>query len=178
LISFAFVKQQHMPVNIEIKARCPDPAASAETLAGLGAETAGNDRQTDTYFHTNSGRLKLREGNIENNLIYYERNDEKGPGKSEVLLFPAVKDTQLKNMLEKALGIMKVVKKNRNIFYLGNVKFHIDHIEGLGDFIEIEAIGERGDEEKLGRQCRHYMEKLGIDPLNLLAGSYSDMVNP
>jgi adenylate cyclase, class 2 len=167
-----------MPVNIEIKARCPDPVAAAEILALLGAEAAGKDRQTDTYFNINDGRLKLREGNIENNLIYYERKNEPGPGRSAVMLYPTGKDPQLRNILEKALGIMKVVKKSRCIYYLGNVKFHIDQVEGLGHFIEIEAIGENGDEEKLDRQCRHYMNKLGIDPLDLVAGSYSDMVNP
>ena len=165
-----------MPVNIEIKARCPDPKAAVEILVCQGAEHKGMDHQIDTYFKVEEGRLKLREGNIENNLIYYKRSDRAGPKKSEVLLYPGSKNPHLKKILEEVLGIMVVVDKLRDIYFIGNVKFHIDRVEGLGNFIEIEAIGESGEEKALDRQCKHFMEILNIRNDQLLSVSYSDLL--
>ena len=97
------------------------------------------DEQTDTYFNVPNGRLKLREGNIENNLIFYERTNQAGP---RILIFNLVKveDAEgLKEALTKSNGIKVVVKKRREIYYINNVKFHIDEVPGLGSFVEIEA---------------------------------------
>ena len=165
-----------MPVNIEIKAHCPHPAKAAGILSGLHAEHRGTDHQVDTYFRVKEGRLKLREGNIENNLIFYKRADQNGPKKSEVLLFPGSRDPGLKHILDEVLGIMVVVDKQRDIYFIDNVKFHIDKVQGLGSFIEIEAIGEKGQESDLDRQCKHYMEILGITDDQLLSLSYSDLL--
>jgi predicted adenylyl cyclase CyaB len=165
-----------MPVNIEIKARCPDPEAAAKILTGLGADLRGTDHQTDTYFTVEEGRLKLREGNIEKNLIYYKRSDQAGPKKSEVMLYPGSENPYLKKILEEVLGIMVVVDKQRDIYFIDNVKFHIDRVEGLGTFLEIEAIGESGEENALQGQCKHYMEVLNISDDQLLSVSYSDLL--
>ena len=165
-----------MPVNIEIKAQCPDPGAVAKILAGLGADHKGTDHQIDTYFSVKEGRLKLREGNIEKNLIYYKRSDQAGPKKSEVLLYPGGENPNLKKILIEVLGIMVVVDKQRDIYFIGNVKFHIDRVEGLGNFLEIEAIGESGEERALDKRCRHFMKILNISDDQLLAVSYSDLL--
>ena len=66
-------------LNVEIKAKCRDAGFIRDYLLSNGAEFKGIDEQTDTYFNVSVGRLKLREGNIENNLIYYERSDQPGP---------------------------------------------------------------------------------------------------
>ena len=165
-----------MPVNIEIKARCPDPAGAAEILSGLNAEHKGTDHQIDTYFKVDEGRLKLREGNIENNLIFYKRSNHAGPKRSDVVLYPCSNDPGLKNILEETLGILVVVDKLRDIHFIDNVKFHIDQVEGLGSFIEIEAIGEEGEEFGLTRQCNHYMDALNIGEEQLISISYSDLL--
>ncbi len=165
-----------MPVNIEIKARCANPAGAAETLTGLGAEHKGTDHQVDTYYKVDEGRLKLREGNIENNLIFYKRSDHAGPKRSDVVLHPCGNDPGLKIILEQTLGILVVVDKLRDIYFIDNVKFHIDQVEGLGSFIEIEAIGEEGEEFGLNRQCNHFIDALNIGEDQLISISYSDLL--
>jgi len=165
-----------MPVNIEIKAHCPNPEKAAEILNGLKAMHKGTDHQIDTYFLVKEGRLKLREGNIENNLIFYKRSNQSGPKRSDVLLYPGSSDPNLKNILEEVLGTMVVIDKQRDIYFIGNVKFHIDKVMGLGSFIEIEAIGEEGQEAELDQQCTHYIDLLGIREDQLLSVSYSDLL--
>lgn len=165
-------------LNIEIKAKAANPGFVRDYLKRNNAVYKGLDQQTDTYFNTNKGRLKLREGNIENNLIYYERPDQAGPKGSHFSLVKIQDATGLKEVLAKSMGIKVMVKKNREIYYIGNVKFHIDDVPGLGSFIEIEAgnIGVDLSSEKLQEQCDFYMKELNIDSSDLLEKSYSDML--
>lgn len=165
-------------INIEIKAHCADPAHAEFILMQENADYKGLDHQVDTYFNVPSGRLKLREGNIENSLIHYERNDQQGPKTSSVSLYKPSADPALKELLEKALGILVVVDKKRKIFFIDNVKFHIDRVDGLGDFIEIEAIDKNGSYgiEMLHEQCAQYMKLLNIKAQELVSVSYSDLL--
>jgi predicted adenylyl cyclase CyaB len=165
-------------INIEIKARCNDPDFIEKILKDENAKYIGTDHQTDTYFKTKTGRLKLREGNIENALIYYEREDRSGPKKSDVVLYKTEHDSALKELLTKSLGIKVIVKKKRKIFFIHNVKFHIDEVKNLGYFLEIEAIDEKGTigKEKLLEQCKQYLAKFHIKSDDLISNSYSDML--
>lgn len=164
-------------INVEIKARCGDPERVRNVLRSHQARFAGTDHQVDTYFRVRAGRLKLREGNIENALIYYDRQNESGPKKSDVLLHVVSPNSGLKEILTKALGVLAVVDKQREIYYVANVKFHIDTVQGLGSFVEIEAAGdERSDRGMLLEQCRDYVEQFAIREDDLVAESYSDMV--
>lgn len=166
------------PINVEIKARCTDPDFARRFFMTSNARFAGTDEQCDTYFNTVNGRLKLREGNIENNLIYYERQNDSGP-KTSVFTLTRVPDAaSLKHSLTQALGIKQVVKKKREIYYIENVKFHIDELEQLGHFIEIEACsaGTAFNSLQLQEQCERYMQSLNILPEHLLTHSYSDMI--
>ena len=95
-------------VNVEIKARCSDPAGAGWTLLALGARFVGPDYQTDTYFQVPTGRLKLREGEIENNLIFYARADQEGPKRSDVILYGTRPGSELKPILDAALGTLVV----------------------------------------------------------------------
>jgi len=165
-----------MPVNIEIKAHCHDPENLSRILLAHGADYKGHDHQVDTYFKVQEGRLKLREGNIENNLIYYKRNDQAGPKRSDVILHPSGKDDSIKNILSEVLGVKVIVDKQRDIYFIDNVKFHIDNVKGLGNFVEIEAIGEEGEDSEMGRQCKHFMEVLHIKTEDLIVDSYSDLL--
>jgi adenylate cyclase, class 2 len=165
-------------LNIEIKARINNPAFVRNYLLTNRADFKGTDQQTDTYFNTGNGRLKLREGNIENNLIFYNRPDQAGP-KGSVFNLVHVQDAAgLKEVLTKSIGIKVVVKKKREIYYIENVKFHIDEVPGLGSFIEIEAgnIGNDFSKEKLSEQCNFYMNAFQIKPTDLVDKSYSDML--
>lgn len=165
-------------INIEIKARVNDPAFVRGYLVKAGADYKGTDVQTDTYFNVPAGRLKLRQGNIENNLIYYNRPNQQGPKQSDFMLSPVPDGDGLKSILTRALGIKVAVTKKREIYYINNIKFHIDELEGLGSFVEIEAGNKLADlsVEQLQEQCRFYMQEFGINEEDLLSHSYSDML--
>lgn len=165
-------------LNIEIKARCSDPDRVRAVLQARGADFRGVDHQVDTYFNCPTGRLKLREGNIEYSLIHYHRPDQAGPKEAVVSLYRPPRDPALKAALVAALGVKVVVTKAREIYFIGNVKFHIDDVEGLGSFVEIEVIDEHGDigKAKLRAQCDEYIAALDIKPEDLLTHSYSDML--
>jgi len=167
-----------MPINIEIKARCNNPAFIKSVLAEKGAIFKGIDHQIDTYFNVAAGRLKLREGNIENHLIHYHRTNQAGPKKSTVSLYKTQPATNLKKILTDAIGVKIVIDKQRAIYYIDNVKFHIDVVDQLGNFVEIEAIdtGNIYTEEQLQTQCESYIQLFQILPADLLAQSYSDML--
>lgn len=164
-------------LNVEIKARCTNPAFIRDYLLSNNAEFRGTDEQTDTYFHVPNGRLKLREGNIENNLIYYERSNQAGPKDSHFQLVKINDAAGLKEVLTKANGIKVVVKKKREIYYIDNVKFHIDEVPELGSFVEIEAGNMLADlsKEQLKAQCDHYLSEFRVEDGDLIDISYSDM---
>jgi predicted adenylyl cyclase CyaB len=122
--------------------------------------------------------LKLREGNIENNLIFYERSNQAGPKDSHFHLVKINDAEGLKEVLTKSMGIKVIVKKRREIYYIDNVKFHIDEVPGLGSFTEIEAGNILVDlsKEKLQEQCDFYMKEFNIKQEDLIEVSYSDMM--
>jgi adenylate cyclase class 2 len=166
-------------INIEIKARCFHPEKVEAFLLAAGARFLGLDHQKDTYFNIPSGRLKLRQGNIENSLIFYDRPDQSGPKQSEFLLSKVKDGVAEEQVLAKALGVKVVVEKNRKIFFIDNIKFHLDEVPGLGSFVEIEA-GNLHDPsitvEQLHEQCAHYMQAFEIAAADLINHSYSDML--
>lgn len=165
-------------LNVEIKAKSNNPTFVREYLLSHNAEFKGTDNQTDTYFNVPNGRLKLREGNIENSLIYYERTNQAGPKQSHFQLVKVEDATGLKEALIKANGLKVVVEKKREIYYIQNVKFHIDEVPGLGSFVEIEAGNILADltKEELQQQCNFYLKEFGIQEADLIEVSYSDML--
>jgi len=165
-------------LNVEIKARCSHTDAVRRVLKQRNAIFKGVDRQVDTYFGCSDGRLKLREGDIEYALIHYDREDAAGPKRATVTLYHPERNSALKELLTRALGVRAVVEKTREIYFIDNVKFHIDTVQGLGDFVEIEAIDAAGEigEGALRRQCDVYMKLFGIRTDDLVACSYSDML--
>ena len=165
-------------LNIEIKAKCKDLNIMRTKLKELNADFKGEDRQIDTYFNCPYGRLKLRSGNIENSLIFYSRDNILGPKESDVALSEVGKDHQIKEVLTKAYGVMSEVDKKREIYFIDNVKFHLDEVKGLGTFVEVEAIDHSGVVSKdiLLSQCQKYIELLGIREDDLMGKSYSDLL--
>lgn len=165
-------------LNVEIKARCDDHDAARAVLALLGSRQVGVDHQVDTYFRVPEGRLKLREGSIENSLIHYHRPDQSGPKTSDVLLYRVHPDPALKEVLSRALGVLVVVDKRREIHFVDNVKIHLDEVQGLGTFLEIEAIDADGSRtaDELQEQCEAFMTHLAVGEEDLLRVSYSDML--
>jgi len=165
-------------LNIEIKAHCSNPDRIEQILRDEKAEYKGLDHQIDTYFNTSNGRLKLREGDIENSLIFYERENISGPKKSQVQLYKTQPKSGLKEVLVHSLGTKVIVDKKRKIFFIKNIKFHIDLVEDLGSFVEIEAIDKHGTfgQTKLEAQCDRYIKKFAIDSDDLISVSYSDLL--
>jgi adenylate cyclase class 2 len=165
-------------LNIEFKARAGNITELEKVLQNCDPVFIGQDHQIDTYFNVQTGRLKLREGNIENALIHYEREDFAGAKSSHVLLYQHQPDKTLKEILIKTLGIKAVVDKKRKIYFINNVKFHFDTVEELGTFVEVEAIDKDGTigKKKLQAQCDEYAALLGIAAGDFCSVSYSDMI--
>ena len=167
-----------MDINYEFKATCSNLPEMEAILLKHHPLFIGTDHQADTYFNIGNGRLKLREGNIEHALIYYQRTDTAGAKQSDVTLYQHKPDALLKEILQKALGIKVIVDKKRKIYFIENVKFHFDKVEGLGEFIEVEAIDFNGSIgiEKLMAQCKYWAAILGISEKDYIAQSYSDLL--
>lgn len=165
-------------LSVEIKARLHDAERVRRELQAARARRIGEDHQVDTYFQTAQGRLKLRQGPIENSLIYYERPDTAAIKSSHVRVCETIPDSPLLGLLGDALGVRAVVDKRREIYWVGNVKFHIDRVRGLGEFVEIEAQDHDGQrsEPELAEQCRDYMRRFGVSDTDLIDVSYSDLV--
>ena len=163
--------------NVEWKARCANLQECEAKLQRLNPEFCGEDIQTDTYFEVPQGRLKLREGNVENALIFYMRADEAGARTSAGKLYPGP-GAGLKEVLSQALGEKVVVHKKRRIYFVDNVKIHFDEVPALGTFIEVEAIDSDGnkDIEQLKNQCEYFARLFEIKVEDYIADSYSDMI--
>ena len=120
----------------------------------------------------------MREGNIENFLVFYEREDKEGPKQSDVILLKSDPNSSLKEILLTSLGTLVVVDRQREIYFIENVKFHIDTVKNLGTFMEIEAIDSDGSfgKEKLLEQCESHLKLFGIPKDDLISVSYSDLL--
>jgi len=164
--------------NFEFKAAVKDPGNLEKKLLELNPIYIGEDHQTDTYFKVPEGRLKLREGNIENSLIFYNRDNIAGARSSEIILYKYSGDRSLKDILLKTMEVLVIVDKTRKIYFIGNVKFHFDSVKNLGSFIEVEAIDEEGNTgiEKLKEQCAWYFNFFGLEPSDYVSRSYSDLL--
>lgn len=165
-------------LNIEFKAKTNDIKGLENKLLSLGPLYIGEDNQKDSYYNVSVGRLKLREGNIENALIWYNREDIGGAKQSDILLYKHSPDEALKKILLKLHGIKIIVDKTRKIYFINNVKFHFDNVKGLGTFIEVEAIDELGKigVDKLKEQCNFYIDFFKIAKDDFMKKSYSDML--
>lgn len=165
-------------VNYEFKAKVNDLTEYESKLLRLNPVFKGTDHQTDTYFNVPKGRLKLREGDIENALINYDREDYSGAKQSNIILYKHTPDKALKDILILQLGVKTVVSKKRKIYFIDNVKFHFDVVELLGPFIEVEAIDTEGKFTiaELKELCDKYFSFFGLKQDNLIDKSYSDLL--
>ena len=165
-----------MASNVEIKARAQDLRALAEKALSAGATEAGVFRQEDTFFRCASGRLKLRvvEG-AGAELIAYERPDQPGPKLSRYEVVPVTDPIRLRAALAKACGVLGVVRKRRTLLLVGRTRIHLDEVEGLGAFVELEYVREQGESRDGGpKAVRSLMKKLGIREEDLVGGAYVD----
>ena len=164
--------------NCEFKARIHSITAYEAILMKINPIYIGLDQQKDTYFNCNEGRLKLREGNIENALISYIRENTANSKQSIITLYNHKPDAALKIILEQQFGTKVVVNKLRKIYFVDNVKFHFDIVEDLGTFLEVEAINENGkfSYEELKAQCDYFFDYFQLSSEDLIENSYSDLI--
>ena len=167
-----------MARNIEIKARVPGLDAllpKVRALASRGPELIAQD---DTFFACADGRLKLRvfaPGHGE--LIAYRRADASGPNASDYLITPVTDPESLRTTLSRALGVCGRVVKQRTLFLVGRTRVHLDRVDGLGEFLELEVVLTEGEDETCGVAEAHaLLRQLQVDASQLVAGAYVDLL--
>jgi homotetrameric cytidine deaminase len=163
-------------VNVELKARDAEPAATEARLYDLGAAPAATLDQRDTYFRTRSGRLKLRTSTT-SELIAYRRSDDAEPTESTYVVAPVSEPDALAEALESALGTVVTVSKRRRLFLWEGVRIHLDEVEGLGSFVEFEAVlPDAGDLDTARAKVARLRAALGVSDDALVAVGYADLL--
>jgi homotetrameric cytidine deaminase len=166
-------------VNVELKARDPDPNTTYARCLALGAVEAGVLAQRDTYFAGRHGRLKLRvqQGGEHAELVAYGRPDSTEASESTYVLAPVDAPEAVAEALDAALGTTVVVSKQRRLLLWEGVRIHLDEVEGLGSFVEFEAVlPDAGDLDSARAKVAHLRESLGIADDALVAVGYSDLM--
>lgn len=164
--------------NIEIKATYPDLRKAEKICKEIGCSFEGMLLQTDTYFHSPTGRLKLREiDGSTSQLIFYERPDQTAAKISKYEICLVENPQKLKEILHLSLGVWKVVKKQRLLFLFDEVRIHLDTVEQLGCFVELEGVVTDATFETQTQQKVAWLTKvLGVTAESLIPSSYSDLL--
>ena len=167
-----------MARNIEIKARLADRTAVEAAAAALADGPATLIGQDDTFFRCPHGRLKLREFSPgKGELIFYQRPDASGPKASHYEIAATDEPAGLRRVLGQALGEAGRVRKERTLYWIGRSRVHLDRVEGLGDFLELEVVLAEGEAEASGlAEARRLMAALGVGESALVAGAYVDLL--
>ena len=168
-----------MPRNIEIKATVEDPAALQRRVEAIADQGPTELQRVDTFFQCSSGRLKLREfGDAPAELIYYRRPNTTGPSESTYFISPAPDPEALKQILANTNGTLGVVKKRRLLFLIGQTRVHLDQVEGLGSFVELEVVIQNNQTTDDGVViAQDLMEKLPIQEDQLVDAAYFDLLH-
>ncbi len=167
-----------MPRNIEIKAKLSD----FEQTLRLAAEICGTEAeiilQEDVFFHCASGRLKLRIfSNSSAELIAYHRPDQTGPKVSSYVISPVPDPQSMREALQRACGVRSVVRKTRNLFLAGRTRVHLDQVEDLGGFLELEVVMEADEDESVGiAEAHNLMSQLNVSSDALIDRAYVDLI--
>jgi adenylate cyclase class IV len=170
-----------MATNFELKARCRDLALARDRARAIATRWLGADQQVDTYFRTATGRLKLRESSSSGaQLIPYLRPDAPQARRSDYVVIPLSDPLRTKQLLSSLLGVHRVVRKLREIALFENVRIHLDRVDGLGDFIELEAVwdGDPAGEAAQRQKVAFLRERLAILDGDLVAASYEGLLGP
>ncbi|CAJ1773408.1 class IV adenylate cyclase [Aeromonas dhakensis] len=167
-----------MPRNIEIKAsieRIDDLLPKALAIADQGPVEIEQD---DTFFRCDAGRLKLRTlSPSAGELIFYRRADQQGPKESFYQLTPTHEPDRLRETLSLAWGQIGRVQKKRTLLLVGRTRIHLDRVQGLGHFLELEVVLEEDEPLEAGMQeANDIMAQLGVEPSRLIEGAYLDLL--
>lgn len=167
-----------MPRNVEIKARIGDLAALELRVAALAEQGPTPIAQDDTFFRCEGGRLKLRAlSDTAGELIFYQRADERGPKESFYLIAATTTPDALRALLTHAHGAIGRVRKQRTLYLVGRTRVHLDAVEELGDFLELEVVLADGEAPASGiTEAHRLLAQLGIAPDQLVATAYVDLL--
>jgi predicted adenylyl cyclase CyaB len=167
-----------MARNVEIKARISSVAALVARVAALADAGPTTIAQDDSFFHCAAGRLKLRvfaDGRGE--LIAYQRSDSAGPKLSDYLRVPVAEPAALHDALARACGLRGRVVKQRTLYLVGATRVHLDVVEGLGHFLELEVVLRDGQTVAEGEAVAHeLLAALAIPPAQLVPQAYVDLL--
>ena len=168
-----------MPRNIEIKYRCPDLDAVRAAAIALGAVPAVVLNQLDTFFRCPNGRMKLRAfGDGRAELIWYDRADAGETRQSEYVVAPVADDARLIDALTRGYGARGVVRKRREVVMFRNVRVHLDRVDGLGDFCELESvIGDGVAAATAQANLDDLIRGAGLDRLAVVPVAYADLLS-
>jgi adenylate cyclase class IV len=169
-----------MARNIEIKARISSVEALLPTVAAIATEGPFEIAQDDTFFRCPTGRVKLRDfGDGSGELIFYQRADDAGPKESFYLRSLTSTPDVLRASLALAYGEVGRVSKRRTLFLVGRTRVHLDRVEALGDFLELEVVlAEAEPPLAATREAHELMARLDVQPQHLVEGAYVELLKP
>lgn len=167
-----------MPRNIEIKASIQHVEVLIHKAAALATEGPFEIDQDDTFFSCESGRLKLRASSkYLGELIFYRRANQLGPKESFYVVSPTSEPDSLRECLTLAYGVAGRVKKHRTVFLVGRTRVHVDRVENLGDFLELEVVLTDGETAEAGSlEATELMGMLGVQQKDLIEDAYVDLL--
>jgi predicted adenylyl cyclase CyaB len=167
-----------MPTNVEVKARVRDMLALRRATQALADGAPVQINQEDIFYHTPTGRFKLRTlGDGSGQLVYYERPDTAHPRASRYRTAPTSDPQAMKKLLGSALRVRGIVRKQRTLYMVGQTRVHLDEVEGLGAFMELEVVLTADQTPVDGQNiARALMGRLGIQPDDLVECAYIDLL--
>jgi predicted adenylyl cyclase CyaB len=167
-----------MSSNIEVKAVVRDFSRIQKQAEALSDTPVEVIPQVDIFFKVTRGRLKLRVLAVDRGeLIYYERPDQDGPKRSDYHIAETADPEALKQVLDLAYGIRGSVKKTRYLYMVGQTRIHLDDVQGLGHFMELEVVLREGQSDAEGQMiAADLMQKLGVEKTDLVEGAYMDLI--
>src|SRR2546427_2170822 len=167
-----------MARNIEIKARIESIEAITAKVAELADQGPIEIPQDDTFFVCKRGRMKLRAfSSTEGQLIFYQRPNQAGPKESFFLISPTASPDSLREALSLAYGQAGRVRKHRTLYLVGRTRVHLDRVESLGHFLELEVVLAAGESPDAGvKEARALMTALGLTDDQLVEGAYVDLL--
>jgi len=167
-----------MAANVEIKARITNLVLLRQQVERISDSAAELIMQEDVFFLGSRGRLKLRIfSDDRGELIYYERSDQTGPKRSQYFISRTGEPRQLLIVLESAFGIRGIVRKKRWLYMVDNTRIHLDEVDDLGTFLELEVVLSPGQRTEEGQAiAAELMANLGIVERDLVSGAYIDLL--
>jgi len=166
-----------MARNTEIKSRLHSLEAVIKQISRMESSEPAVLNQEDTFFNIPDGRLKWRSMDQHSELIFYKRPDTSGPSISQYKRVETTGQPELKQMLQESLGVKGIVKKKRRLFIVGQTRIHLDEVEGLGNFLELEVVLQEHQNNAEGEAIiKDLMMQLKIDHKDLIKSAYIDLL--